>query len=71
MAVQAIRYEASIFGDVTSKQFGIMTAGCICDSLAMISMCIAFQSESTSVVSMVGYLAIVYAIITDICIFGD
>ena len=34
-------------------------------------MCIAFQKASTSVVSMVGYLAIVYAIITDICFFGD
>jgi len=34
-------------------------------------MCIAFQAESTSVVSMVGYLAIVYAIITDVCFFDE
>ena len=33
-------------------------------------MCIAFQVASTSVVSMIGYLGIVYAILTDIFIFG-
>ena len=34
-------------------------------------MCIAFQVASTSVVSMIGYLGIVYAILTDIFIFGE
>lgn len=36
----------------------------------MMSMCIAFQVASTSLVSPVGNLAIVYAIIVDIFIFG-
>ena len=48
-----------------------MLVGCFCDSLALISMCIAFQVESTSLMSMVGYLAIVYAIITDVCFFKE
>ena len=34
-------------------------------------MCISFQAASTSLVSMVGYLAIVYAIIVDLFVFGD
>ena len=45
--------------------------GCLCDSIGMISMCIALQVENTSIVSMVGYLAIVYAMITDVCFFGE
>ena len=34
-------------------------------------MCIAFQAEATSVVSMVGYLAIVYSLATDLFFFGE
>ena len=71
LAVYSMFSEASLLGELTGSQYGVLLGGCLCDSLAMISLCIAFQSESTSVVSMVGYLAIVYALITDIFVFGD
>ena len=61
----------NIFSDITAHQFGVLIGGCLSDSLAMISMCIAFQAANTSIVSMVGYLAIIYAIIADVCFFGD
>lgn len=37
----------------------------------MMSMCIAFQVASTSFVSPVGNLAIVYAVLIDMFVFGD
>ena len=57
--------------ELSAQETGTLIAGCICDSAALISMCIAFQVASTSVVSMIGYLGIVYAILTDIFVFGE
>jgi len=34
-------------------------------------MCIAFQNEDTGFVSLVGYMAIVYALLADLFIFGE
>ena len=62
---------SSLLGEITRDQVGLLLTGSICDAMALISMCIAFQSEQTSVVSMVGYLAIVYALFTDLFIFGE
>ena len=63
--------ERNLLAELTGNQALILLGGCACDSLAMISMCIGFQVVSTSLASMVGYMAIVYAIITDLCVFGD
>ena len=71
IAIQGLVMKVNLFADISGNQFGVLIGGCVCDSLAMISMCIAFQAANTSLVSMVGYLAIVYAIITDVCFFGD
>ena len=68
---QAVFANENPLGELSVKQAGILLAGCVCDSVGLMSMCIAFQVASTSVVCMVGYLAIVYAILTDIFIFGD
>ena len=61
----------NLVAELTGKQALVLLGGCASDSLAMISMCIGFQVVSTSLASMVGYMAIVYAIITDLCVFGD
>ena len=63
--------DRNLLAELTGKQALILLGGCASDSLAMISMCIGFQAVSTSLASMVGYMAIVYAIITDLCVFGD
>ena len=67
----AVVQEDSMLGDLTARQVWILIGGCLADSLALISMCIAFQAANTSVVCMVGYISIVYAIITDVCFFGE
>jgi len=59
------------FAGFTSRTLSMIFGACVCDSIALMSMCIAFQSDDTAVVSLVGYLAIVYALITDIWIFGE
>ena len=56
---------------LTNKHVWLLLGGCVCDSLALISMCIAFQATTTTIASMVAYLAIVYAVLTDIFVFGD
>ena len=58
-------------GQLEMDQLGQLTGGSLADSIALVSMCIAFQSDSTSIVSMVGYLAIVYALFTDLFVFGE
>ena len=61
----------NLLGELSGRQAWILLLGCLSDSAGMISMCIALQVENTSIVSMVGYLAIVYAIVTDVCFFGE
>ena len=61
----------NLLGELSGRQAWILLIGCFCDSIGMISMCIALQVENTSIISMVGYLAIVYAIVTDVCFFKE
>ena len=57
--------------ELSGYQAGILTAATLVESLGLISMCVAFQAERTSVCSMVANLAIVYAAVTDVFYFKE
>lgn len=56
---------------MSGEQTGILIAGTLVESLGLISMCVAFQAERTSVCSMIANMAIVYAALTDVFFFKE
>ena len=42
IVIQGLVMNVNLFADISGNQFGVLIGGCVCDSLAMISMCIAF-----------------------------
>lgn len=71
LGVQAIFFEKSPLSDLNGEQIGILVGGTSVESIGLISMCIAFQAERTSVCSMIANLAIVYAALTDVFFFKE
>ena len=71
LAIQAIFYDKYLLSELSAEQFGILLGGNVVESLGLISMCVAFQAERTSVCSMIANLAIVYAALTDVFIFKE
>ena len=71
IGVQALFFENRQLSSLTGEQIGILLGGTCVESLGLISMCIAFQAERTSVCSMIANLAIVYAAVTDVFFFKE
>ena len=71
LAIQAIFYDNYLLSALSAEQFGILLGGTCVESLGLISMCVAFQAERTSVCSMIANLAIVYAALTDVFFFKE
>ena len=71
LAVQTLFYDTNLLAELSGYQAGVLTAATLVESLGLISMCVAFQAERTSVCSMVANLAIVYAAITDVFYFKE
>ena len=61
----------NVFEGIEAHSYGLISVACIFDTLAMASMCIAFQSDDTCVVSLVGYIAIVYSLLVDLYVFKE
>ena len=40
IVIQGLVMNVNLFADISGNQFGVLIGGCVCDSLAMISMCI-------------------------------
>ena len=71
LAVQALFYDQHLLAELRAEQIGILLGGTCVESLGLISMCVAFQAERTSVCSMIANMAIVYAAITDVFFFKE
>ena len=71
IGVQALFFDNRQLSNLTGEQIGILVGGTSVESLGLISMCIAFQAERTSVCSMIANLAIVYAAVTDVFFFKE
>ena len=71
LAIQALFYDNYLLSALSAEQFGILLGGICVESLGLISMCVAFQAERTSVCSMIANLAIVYAALTDVFFFKE
>ena len=71
LAIQALFYDNYLLSALSAEQYGILLGGTCVESLGLISMCVAFQAERTSVCSMIANLAIVYAALTDVFFFKE
>jgi drug/metabolite transporter (DMT)-like permease len=67
-----VSYGAGItFFSYTQSQYIRMICACLFDTLAVNSMTVAFQSDSSGFISLVSYISIVYAFIGDVVIFNE
>ena len=71
LVVQILFYDTNLLSELSANQAGVLIGGTLVESLGLISMCVAFQAERTSVCSMIANLAIVYAALTDVFFFKE
>ena len=55
----------------TKRQYGIMVLASLCDYVAVNCQTLAFQKAPSSFVSLVGYVAVLYAFLSDVCVFHE
>ena len=74
LAALFILIEAAIVGHFriyTAWQYGVLLAASVWDASACNSMTIAYQSDSSGFVSLLGYAIIVYGFASDVLIFNE
>ena len=55
----------------SAKQYGWLFVTACLQNVALTSKCVAAQVEKSGVISMLGYIALVYACMVDVFIFHD
>ena len=55
----------------SAEVYGLIIAATLCDTLAVNSMTIAFQSDSSGFVSLISYIGVIYAFTADSLIFNE
>ena len=71
LIIEAIINGGTRLTEYTARQYGIAVAASLCETLALCTVTMAYQKDSSGFVALISYMNIVYAYICDQIFFNE